>query len=136
MAGGDLDGDVYMVLWDESVLKYLTKDKIQKPAIVKTKEADPKKLPKEKEISKHLEYYFKNDILGMLQNLHDGLCDQRGPDGPMEPRCKELGQLISNQVDFAKHGVCTDKEEYDELKKLLKHWPDFMEKNDTEIPTR
>jgi len=31
-------------------------------------------------------------------------------------------------VDFAKHGECVSKEEYEGIEKLIDEWPDFFEK--------
>ena len=39
-----------------------------------------------------------------------------------------LSHLASVAVDFAKHGECCSKSEYLHLEKLIKRWPDFMEK--------
>lgn len=32
MSGGDLDGDVYLAMWDKGIIEHLTPDLIQPPA--------------------------------------------------------------------------------------------------------
>lgn len=80
MSGGDLDGDVYMIIWDKEILSHI--DKIPAPA-------DP---PKEWEemytedlsavnrnsIEDSIVCYFKRDILGQTSNLHLNLAINEG----------------------------------------------------------
>jgi hypothetical protein len=33
MSGGDLDGDVYMAIWDEKIVGNITEEMIHKPAV-------------------------------------------------------------------------------------------------------
>ena len=63
MAGGDLDGDVYFVCWDERITSHLTEESIkapakyQKPDIIKTK-------PAEETIADYFTFYLERDVLG------------------------------------------------------------------------
>ena len=70
----------------------------------------------------------ERDVLGKLANLHLALCDKLGRDGPKSEDCIYLSHLQSIAVDFAKHGECVSKEEYEGLDKLITEWPDFFEK--------
>ena len=74
-------------------------------------------------------FYFERDVLGRLANMHLALCDQLGIDGPMQEPCLELSALQSVAVDFAKHGECVDKRNYEKIADLLDDWPDFFEKH-------
>jgi len=56
MSGGDLDGDVYMAIWDELILSHLTKEQIKKPANYKKYMADVD-IESDK-IEDHIKRYF------------------------------------------------------------------------------
>ncbi|CDW76328.1 rna-dependent rna polymerase [Stylonychia lemnae] len=129
MSGGDLDGDVYMCIWDETIINELLPENIQPPAVYKKFEADDK-INKNDDIVECMAYYFQNDNLGHLSHLHLGLCDQIGINGPFTEDAKELSWYISIAVDFAKHGKSVAPEKYAYLEKKLKQWPDFMDKTD------
>lgn len=125
MSGGDLDGDCFMVMWDQEVLSHLSPEQIKPPAVY-TKYHDDSQITSSK-IEDHIKRYFEKDNLGHLANLHLALCDQIGPEGPYDPNCVELSRLIGVAVDFAKHGKCVSKSAYDHIEEKLKQWPDFME---------
>ena len=128
MAGGDLDGDVYFVCWDDDLLQYLSPEKMyepaayEKPTVLKEKPTDGESL------ADYFVFYLERDVLGKLANLHLALCDKLGRDGPKSEDCIYLSHLQSIAVDFAKHGECVSKEEYEGLDKLITEWPDFFEK--------
>ena len=111
MSGGDLDGDVYLAIWDQSIIDSLTPDMIKTPAIYK-KFSDDGNLKSDK-IEDHIKRYFEKDNLGHLSNLHLALCDQLGPNWDKDSEdTVELSRLIGVAVDFAKHGKCVDKVYY------------------------
>jgi RNA-dependent RNA polymerase len=106
MAGGDLDGDVYFVCWDETLLgKHLKKDMVCEPA----KYEKPKILtekPDGDSLADYFVFYLERDVLGKIANLHLALSDYYGRDGPLHDDCIYLSHLASVAVDFAKHGEC------------------------------
>ena len=73
MSGGDLDGDCYMVMWDEELISSLKPDMIKAPAVYKKYE-DDSKIDSDK-IEDHIKRYFEKDNLGHLANVHLALCD-------------------------------------------------------------
>eukprot|EP00347_Sterkiella_histriomuscorum_P000757 403374620 len=128
MSGGDLDGDVYLCMWDESLVNAL--QKIEKPAVYKKFEESIKTDSQKDTIVDYMAEYFEKDNLGHLAHLHLGLSDQLGVEGPYNKECVELSWYISIAVDFAKHGKHVDKDKYEMIEKKLDRWPDYMEKND------
>lgn len=132
MAGGDLDGDVYFVCWDESLRKHLKKEnlveaaKYEKPKILTEK-------PQGDSLADYFCFYLERDVLGKIANLHLALCDYYGRYGPMHEDCVYLSHLCSVAVDFAKHGECVSKDCYKHLEELIEEWPDFFEKENKEI---
>ena len=125
MSGGDLDGDCFMVIWDDLIVGSITPDMIKAPAVYKKYEDDS--TIESTKIEDHIKRYFEKDNLGHLANVHLALCDQLGPKGPYDPDCIELSRLISVAVDFAKHGKCVSKSSYEHIEEKLTQWPDFME---------
>ena len=120
MSGGDLDGDVYLVIWEESMVNGLKTPegqyKIAKPACYKKFKEDKVELT---EIEDNIKRYFEKDNLGHLSNLHLALCDQLGPMGPYSEDAEELSRLIGIAVDFAKHGKCVGPELYQHIESKL-----------------
>ena len=78
MSGGDLDGDVYMAIWEPEIVSQLKPESIQPPAVYDKYPDDYKEKP-EDDIADHMKRYFEKDNLGHLSNLHLALCDALGP---------------------------------------------------------
>ncbi|KAF9698680.1 hypothetical protein EKO04_002950 [Ascochyta lentis] len=120
-SGGDLDGDDYMVLWDQDLL----------PKIINVPPMDftPVK-PVEKigsiditDVSDFFVTYMKNDSLGRIAHAHLAQADQQ--DGGVNSHvCLELAKLHSQAVDYPKSGIPAV------LDYALgpKKWPHYMEK--------
>lgn len=132
MAGGDLDGDVYFVAWDKQMMSHLNPSQMVAPAIYE-KPTDLTKKPAGSEIADYMCFYFENDCLGMLSNLHLAISDQEGP------TCDDaiyLASLASVAVDFAKHGECVSYDKFKSIKKQIEEtygYPDFMEKRSKSV---
>lgn len=130
MSGGDLDGDVYMVIWNKLIVGGLKRT--HKPAVYKKFNEDPKLIVDSKDIEDHMADYFQKDNLGKLSNLHLALCDKFGSAGPFTKEAQELSWYISIAVDFAKHGKCIEHRLYKDIEALVTEYPDYMEKSESE----
>ena len=95
--------------------------KYEKPTILTEK-------PDGNELADYFVFYLERDVLGKIANLHLALCDHYGREGPRHEDCVYLSHLASVAVDFAKHGECVSKKEYEHLEKIIVKWPDFFEK--------
>ncbi len=93
-----------------------------KPTVVKDKPESGETL------ADYFVFYLERDVLGKLANMHLALCDQLGRMGPKSEDCLVLSHLQSVAVDFAKHGECVAKTEYQKFEKMLEASPDFFEK--------
>ncbi|KAI9495484.1 RNA dependent RNA polymerase-domain-containing protein [Zychaea mexicana] len=122
LSGGDLDGDDYTVIWDETLLppkanyspfSYKSEDPIQ---------VDQVKIG---HIQKFFVNYINNDNLGQIANSHLAISD-KSPMGAMDGRCVRLAQLHSLAVDFPKTGRPARFD--DDLRARM--FPDFMQKQD------
>ena len=123
IVGGDLDGDLYFVCWNESLLP-------RKPNFPPMDyQAQEKHLQDEPITAAHMTKfvidYIRSDQLGVIDNAHKALADQE--EGGVESKiCLHLAELHSIAVDAPKtgkwpkiSGVASSKE-----------CPDFMMKSD------
>ena len=130
MSGGDLDGDVYMVIWDENIVNSV-KDIYPPAPVEKPDDLISKQVVDPKDNFANIKYYMGNDYLGELSNIHTVLCDHAGKDGPKDVHNMKLASLISIMVDFAKHGQCMNADEIKDARERCKHlYPDFMAKEE------
>ncbi|KAJ4374237.1 hypothetical protein N0V83_002978 [Neocucurbitaria cava] len=120
-SGGDLDGDDYMVLWDEDLL----------PEIINVPPMDftpDKPIETDKpitiaDISAFFVTYMKNDSLGQIAHAHLAQADLN-EDGVSDHICLNLANLHSQAVDYPKSGIPAVMD-----RDLRPHrWPHFMEK--------
>jgi RNA-dependent RNA polymerase len=120
-SGGDLDGDDYVVIWDERLL----------PEIWNAEPMDytplpPKPLDRDvtqTDITKFFVNYMKNDFLPTIALSHLAWADFLD-EGIRHEKCLHLAQLHSKAVDYPKSGQPA------KMSKELnaKRWPHFMEK--------
>ncbi|KAF2805227.1 RdRP-domain-containing protein [Mytilinidion resinicola] len=120
-SGGDLDGDDYLVIWDQDLIPKFT---INNPAM--NYETEPtREVSGDVSIAQVIDFYIqymKNDSLGQIANAHLATAD-RSPNGVLDENCLKLAALHSRAVDFPKSGnpAVMGKQ----LKPLM--YPHFME---------
>ena len=127
MSGGDLDGDVYFITWDKELVSYVKPENIHPPADY-SKSQLIKEKPESDDIADYFCFYLERDVLGTVSNLWLTLCDYYGEKGPCNENCLALSQMCSVAVDFAKHGECVSRKNFSPLTKIVKSYPDFLEK--------
>jgi hypothetical protein len=105
LGGGDLDGDLYDVFWDERIMprRLFTPAEYPRPPPI-----DIGRAITTSDISKHFIDFMKNDNIGLLANLLL-LVSDRTPDGTMDSSCVLISELMSTALDYPKTGivVCT-----------------------------
>ncbi|KAF7002189.1 LOW QUALITY PROTEIN: hypothetical protein CFC21_017703 [Triticum aestivum] len=121
-SGGDLDGDLYFITWDEKLIP----EKVDSPMDYTA--ARPRIMDHVvtlEEIQKYFVDYMINDSLGAISTAHLVHAD-RHPMKARSPECLQLAALHSMAVDFAKTGAPA------EMPRSLrpKEYPDFMERWD------
>ena len=101
LSGGDLDGDIYNIIWDEGAVPKQT----FKPADYPRVEPVNIERPVEKEdIANFFIDFMRTDYLGIIANRHLVLADQM-EEGCCHRDCKKLAELASTAVDFSKTGI-------------------------------
>nr|GEV30147.1 RNA-dependent RNA polymerase 2 [Tanacetum cinerariifolium] len=117
-SGGDLDGDLYFVSWDESLIPPQTVTPMdytgRRPRIMDHNVTL-------EEIAKFFVDYMTSDTLGAISNAHLVHAD-REPEKALSSKCLQLATLHSMAVDFAKTGAPA------EMPSTLRprEFPDFM----------
>lgn len=121
-SGGDLDGDLYFVCWDEKLIPSKTDTPMDYSARKRRRTDHDVTLD---EIQKFFVDYMTNDTLGVIATAHLVYADSE-PGKARSPKCLELANLHSMAVDFAKTGCSA------EMPRILKprEFPDFMERWD------
>lgn len=120
MSGGDLDGDIYFIIWDERLIPPLACDPMDYASA--TKYTEPKVVTSI-DVQNFFVDYMINDNLGLIADSHVAFADA-SENGAMSTACIELAKLHSTAVDFPKSGI---KAEYPrEL--YVREFPSFMEK--------
>jgi hypothetical protein len=100
LSGGDLDGDLFHVIYDERLMPRFTFPPAEYEA------AKAKDLGRSVEVDDIVDFFieFMNmDRLGQISNKHKIRADIK-PDGTLDPQCILLAKLASDAVDFSKSG--------------------------------
>ncbi|EEE57765.1 hypothetical protein OsJ_08301 [Oryza sativa Japonica Group] len=121
-SGSDLDGDIYFVSWDPSLIPpRMVTPMDYTPAPTETLDHDVTI----EEVEEYFTNYIVNESLGMIANAHVVFADKEDLKAESSP-CIELAKLFSIAVDFPKTGVpaLIPPELH------VKEYPDFMEKLD------
>lgn len=122
LSGGDLDGDIFNVIWDPEVLNV-------NPPLKSFYPADyPRQSPvsigrpvTQNDIADFFIDFIKTDHLGAIATRHMILADQL-EHGTLEPKCIATAELHSTAVDFSKTGLPADLRELPKVK----YRPDFL----------
>ncbi|RDW86205.1 uncharacterized protein DSM5745_02847 [Aspergillus mulundensis] len=120
-SGGDLDGDDYLVIWDEDLLPGDWFREPMKYDSEKAHELDHDVTVNE--VTSFFVTYMKNDCLPTIAHAHLAWGDYLDG-GVNESKCVQLAQLHSNAVDYNKTGNPAV------MTRALRprKWPHFMEK--------
>jgi RNA dependent RNA polymerase len=101
LSGGDLDGDLYNIVWDSACKPTHSWLPADYPRQV------PQDIGREVERDDMTDFFIKfmeTDQLGRIATAHQVLADQK-PLGTLDPDCKRLAELHSIAVDFSKTGI-------------------------------
>ncbi|KAF4336323.1 RNA-directed RNA polymerase [Fusarium beomiforme] len=119
LSGGDLDGDLYNIIWDAEA----SPEKYFSPADYPRVEPKPLDRPvRPKDIADFFVDFMRTDILGMIATRHVILADYC-EEGTMHPDCVKLAGMHSTAVDFSKTGIPVDVKA---LPKNPPFRPDFL----------
>ncbi|CAK7233787.1 hypothetical protein SCUCBS95973_008714 [Sporothrix curviconia] len=122
LSGGDLDGDIFNVIWDTAVCG-LTALELFVPADYPRQQAINIGRPvKTEDIADFFLDFMRTDHLGAIATRHMILADQL-PEGTLEGSCVKTAEMHSTAVDFSKTGIPADLKN---LPKANRFRPDFL----------
>lgn len=107
LSGGDLDGDIYNVIWDPDAMPARTFNAADYPRTV----AQPLGREVEKaDMAKFFVDFMRTDQLGIIATRHLILADKK-EEGTLDAECLRLSVMHSQAVDFSKTGIPVDVSE-------------------------
>jgi len=119
LSGGDLDGDLYDVIFDQRFIP----EAIHTPAdYPRAAEMQLDHAVTKDDITEFFINFMKNDRLGAICNRHMQLADQRDR-GTKHHDCIQLAGMASTAVDFSKTGTPVDMKD---APRANMSFPDFM----------
>ncbi|KAL2265115.1 hypothetical protein VTJ83DRAFT_6215 [Remersonia thermophila] len=120
LSGGDLDGDVFHVIWEPELVRTVrTFQPAEYARIAPLELSRPVELG---DIAAFFVDFMKTDHLGVIATRHMILADQKD-NGTLDPDCIKLAEFHSAAVDFSKTGRAV---ELSQLPRGLKWRPDFL----------
>lgn len=122
-SGGDLDGDDYLVIWDQELVPAVQHWNYMPMDFTPNTVAYPDREPTVDDMINFFVTYMKNDRLPTIAHAHLARADYSSY-GPNDSACLELARLHSDAVDYPKSGVPVN------MRRALRplKWPHFMEK--------
>lgn len=126
-AGGDLDGDLYYVIWDECLIPKQLKVPGEKIVEVFTEEGKPSIATNSNELSSMTQFfcdYVSKNQLGVIANAHLAVSDSLGM---RHPKSIQLARYVAAETDAPKKGLTVGKID---AQILPTTYPDFMQKSD------
>ncbi|ETV89244.1 hypothetical protein H257_00601 [Aphanomyces astaci] len=122
MSGGDLDGDIYFVLWDKSLLPtHEYPPMLYDPPTPNHASTGGSALSHSDQVAEFFVEYMRNDNLGQISSAHLVFTDMTDA-GAKSDECLELAEQASVAVDYAKTGVSVQGRI-----RSSPVYPDFME---------
>ncbi|KAE8408721.1 RNA dependent RNA polymerase-domain-containing protein [Aspergillus pseudonomiae] len=119
LSGGDLDGDLYHVIWDpdlESVETFAPADYPRPTSI------DIGRVVEVGDMAAFFVEFMRSDILGMIAIRHMIMADQ-AESGTRDASCRVLAGLHSKAVDFSKTGIPVNMMD---MPRVNRYRPDFL----------
>ena len=101
LSGGDLDGDLYNIIYDSSLYPNKEVDPADYPI---AKPIDIGREVTRSDMTDFFIQFMENDALGRISTLHQTLADQKD-NGTLDPDCIQLAEMASTAVDFSKTGI-------------------------------
>jgi ASC-1-like (ASCH) protein len=123
MSCGDLDGDIYLIMWQKGLLDYIQPEDIHPPAPLQDDHSvvgSVEEYLESDDICDYMTYFFERNFLGLVANTWVKLAQQKGENGPMDSDCLSIAQCHQVMVDFGKHGKCITLKRFQSFRDMLR----------------
>lgn len=125
-SGGDLDGDDFLVIWDQDLIPNSGKWFMPPMSHAGMKAPELDRDVTVGDITSFFAMYLKTDNLPRIATAHMAWADYYD-EGIANPKCIKLARLHSNAVDYCKTGAaCTFTRDLEPFR-----WPHFMQRKNT-----
>ena len=101
LSGGDLDGDLYNVIFDKRLFPKKFSPAAGYPWLPPV---DIGRAVLSTDMTRFFITFMETDQLGYISNTHLQIADQK-PEGTFSPECKTLAAMASTAVDYSKTGI-------------------------------
>lgn len=101
LSGGDLDGDLYYIMWGADAIPQRICTPADYPRVAPV---DIGRQVVRKDMTDFFIKFMETDQLGRICTYHEMLADQ-SERGTLDPECIRLAELASTAVDFSKTGI-------------------------------
>ena len=101
LSGGDLDGDLYNIVWQPGLIPPTVYSAADYPRV---EQMDLGRTVTSEDMSDFFIQFMESDQLGRIATTHVILADQC-ENGTLDEKCLRLADMHSNAVDFSKSGV-------------------------------
>ncbi|KAI0469337.1 RNA dependent RNA polymerase-domain-containing protein [Xylaria cf. heliscus] len=123
LSGGDLDGDIYNVIWDHTAvngcqLEFEPADYPRVPPL------DIGRNVQASDMTEFFVQFMATDQLGLIANRHIILADLHEA-GTIHDECKLLAEMHSTAVDYSKTGIPVELSKMASMKRT-RYRPDFL----------
>ncbi|KAF2500834.1 RNA-directed RNA polymerase [Lophium mytilinum] len=108
LSGGDLDGDLFQVIYEPRLIPKVTAEPADYP---RQEPVDIGRKVEAKDMTDFFIKFMETDQLGRISTLHQILADKHttnGRPGTFHPECINLAEMASTAVDFSKTGIPVD----------------------------
>lgn len=122
LSGGDLDGDIFNVIWDPEVCELPDLNTFMPADYPRQEPVNIKRRVQTADIADFFLDFLRTDHLGAIATRHMILADQLSG-GTLDNDCIKVAELHSTAVDFSKTGIPADLKN---LPRANRYRPDFL----------
>ncbi|RYP01261.1 hypothetical protein DL764_006264 [Monosporascus ibericus] len=123
LSGGDLDGDIYNIIWDDFAVSSCKRE-FAPADYPRVPPLDIRRSVVREDMTDFFVHFMATDQLGLIAIKHMILADQKAA-GTVAEECRKLAELHSTAVDYSKTGIPVGEGEFQKLGNT-RYRPDFL----------
>ncbi|KAI0007501.1 RdRP-domain-containing protein [Xylariaceae sp. FL0662B] len=123
LSGGDLDGDIYNIIWDHAAVTSSRRE-FQPADYPRVPPLNIGRAVTQKDMTNFFVDFMATDQLGVIATKHIILADMKAA-GTVDSECQLLAEMHSTGVDYSKTGIPIDQSKLKGLTRT-RYRPDFL----------